>query len=399
MGQLAREIDEHYLWDTFDLIIHKTAFKKLFPQNSSELFESAPMLDELTYIPIKLKYTTLEFRKDSPFLLSKHRLDMIKMGAITTSLILDRHNRFGVVPKHDDLDVFRQALTWFQEIETTPLDSLYPNMKNGRDSQWHHAKKEIAEDIEELTQISYMNYENRKELHSQGITKISQLKPEHVQDLRYGSRILAHISEELQLPPLPKRPSSPELEIFLDFENCTSLVTEEPIIFMMGILMKQRNRDPEYYPFLVKNLDKESETQMLRSGLQFIKERSSKQKDVAIYHWSQAEPTLLRKSGLQLPPNTHWVDLYGHFLKGQATIPKCYTYGLKDVAGALHKLDKIQSNWLHGLDGTTAMAMAWNIQHKCEITGDRFDEDPRIRKLCDYNYVDCQVLLEIRQLL
>jgi putative phage-type endonuclease len=433
MGQLAIDIDEHYIWDTFDMIISQSAFKKLFPQESAELLELAPELNDLKYIPIKFKYTTLEFRKNTKYLLSKHRLDILKIGAITTALILDRHDQFGVIPEHDDLDIFRQGLDWFKRIETTPLTDLYPNMKNGRDSQWHHAKKEIAEDLEELTQISYLNYENREKLHSMNITKISQLKEEHIQDMRYSDRIVAHISEGLYLPKLPlynpqsmnddnnnddestididmdqdmdslsvpiERAVTPELEIFLDFENCTSLLTEESIIFMMGVLIKERNCDPDYRPFLVRNLDKESEVRMLTDGLKFIRSKCQKHKMVAIYHWSQAEPVLLRKAGFQLPSNTYWVDLYQHFLKNKATIPNCYTYGLKDVAKSLHKIGKIQSNWLNGLDGTTAMAMAWNIQHKCEITGDKFDEDPRIRKLCEYNYVDCQVLLEIRRLL
>jgi len=396
MGQLAREIDQHFLWDTFDLLIHRDAFKKIFSQAFNELKESEE-IKELTYIPIKLKYTTLEFRSGSHHLRAKHRLDQLKVGAITTALIMDRHGAVGVIPQHDKLDIFHDGLEWLKKVKETKLETLYPNMKNRYDSQWSAAKNEIAEDTEELTQICYLNVETRNQLHARGITKISQLKPENIEDVKNVSRILPHISEELYLPKLPNQNRSP-IEIYLDFENCTSLGTNESVIFMMGILVKKQDQDPEYYPYLVKNLDKESEQAMLTDGLNFIRQLSQDQ-PTPIYHWSQAEPTLLRKAGFNLPPNAEWVDLYKHFLKNGATIPGCYTYGLKDVAKSLHKLRKIQSRWLHGLDGTAAMVMAWNIHHKCEITGDQFNQDPRIRKLCDYNYVDCQVLLEIRELL
>ena len=135
---------------------------------------------------------------------------------------------------------------------------------------------------------------------------------------------------------------------------------------------------------------------MLEKGLTFL---SNLGEDVPVFHWSQAEVRMLDEAGHVLPDNCDWVDLLKHVVENEATIPGCYTYGLKNVATRLYELGKIESTWLYGLDGTAAMVMAWNIHHKCQITGENFKDDPRIQKICSYNYVDCQVLEEIRRLL
>ena len=402
MGQLAREIDEHFLWDTFDLIIKATSFQRLLPQIYREIIMKSDnnIIKSMDYIPVKLKYTTLDFCKSSAYLTSKHKLDKAKLGAISCCLVMDRHHQFGIIPQEEDINKFKEGLNWLKQIPTTSLDDLYPNMKNHYDSQWHSAKVDIANEREELTQICYLNVESRNSLHERGIKRISQLTPDLVDGLKNKRRILPHIIEKLYLPPLTLPTYSPSVEIYLDFEHCTSLGTDESIIFMTGVLVKHKDRDPQYHPFLVKHLTKQSEQEMLGKALSFISEQYNKKSTpVPVYHWSHAEPVQLSKAGHKLPDGTYWVDLYKHFNKNGATIPGCYTYGLKDVATSLHRLGKIQSCWLHGLDGTSAMVMAWNIHHKCEITGEDFDRDPRIRKLCDYNYVDCQVLLEIRNLL
>lgn len=409
MGQLDQKLsvnDEPHIWDTFDLLVKIKCIPKLFPNHpildSNEYHELAKLQSNSSnYLPIKIRWTTLDFRSNSFYLRSKHRIDQIKIGAITNCLILDRYGNLGLIPqKNDQNKLILSGLNWLKQIKETKYEEIWPNMKNHNDSQWSKVKEQIAQDKDELTQISYMSLKNRNSLHQQGIKCIDQLKlidPEELSDLQYSKRILPFICDELYLPELtlPKLKTSP-IEVYLDFESCSSLGTGESIIFLMGILVKWNAQDLEYKPCLVDNLDKESETKMLSEGLQFL---SSLPMNTPIFHWSSAEPSMLKRAGWNLPENCYWIDLYSHFVKNQATIPGCYTYGLKDVASSLHGLKKIQSRWLHGLDGTTAMTMAWNINHKCNITGEKFSQDPRIKKLCDYNYVDCVVMEEIRKLL
>ena len=397
MGQIGKEIKEDiYLWDTFDVIIHRDAFEIIFPEH--EFIEAGYLecdeLKDMKYIPIKIKLTTLEFLKNSFNLRSKHKVDQLKIGAITTAILMDKYDSMGLIPVHENIKLIKEGLKWLESIDDVDMDEIYPNMKNHYDSQWAKAKSDIAEKKEELTQINYLTIESREYLHSKGIYKISQLNEEMVKKLKYSGRILPFIKNKLYLPPLIGLPKS-DVEVYLDFENCSSLGGQS-IIFLMGILVKYQNKEPEYLPYLVKNLNKQSENEMLKTGLTFLE---SLGKNVPVFHWSRAEPNLLKGAGYTIPSNCYLVDLYQHFLNNQASIPGCYSYGLKDVAGCLFKHKKIQSQWLNGLDGTTAMTMAWNINHKCEITGEDFNKDPRIRKLCDYNYVDCIVLEEIKKLI
>lgn len=400
MGQLGKEIGDQFIWDTFDVIIKREAFRELFDADHPFInsLEGDQLIESLDYIPAKIKFTTLDFRTGSHHLRQgRHKVDMIKIGAITSAIIIDRWQKIGIVPQHNDLTCIKNGLDWLRSVETTDLSQIWPNMKNRYDSQWSTAKSEIADDKDELTKISYMTVANREILHQRGIYKIRDLTVDDLEDLKYAGRIIPFISEELALPKLELyRTNKHGIEVYLDFESCSSLGTDEAIIFLMGILVKRGPEDLEYRPYLVENLNKESERAMLTEGLAFLKTLG---KNTPVFHWSSAEPNLLSKAGFDLPKNCYWFDLYSHFVKNHASIPGCYTYGLKDVASSLYKLKKVQSRWLHGLDGNAAMTMAWNISHKCNITGDKFNEDPRIKKLCDYNYVDCVVMEEIRKLL
>jgi hypothetical protein len=46
---------------------------------------------------------------------------------------------------------------------------LYPNMKNNKDGQWHEIKKELSENIGEITQVWNCGFKKRKFAHSQNV--------------------------------------------------------------------------------------------------------------------------------------------------------------------------------------------------------------------------------------
>ena len=73
----------------------------------------------------------------------------------------------------------QNALDWLQELDENGTDwklypptneNLYPNMKNKYDYPYHSEKKELAEQIGEITQIWYCGVKNRKLAHAKGIT-------------------------------------------------------------------------------------------------------------------------------------------------------------------------------------------------------------------------------------
>lgn len=438
MGQIGTVIGDRYVWDTVDLLVKRSLFNDLFKMigsvfgwRSMPVFlvseESKDFLDNYDYVPIKLKYTTLEHRVGSYLLRGKHRVDSIRFGVLGGGLLLDRKGQFGLVPQLDDDDEendvaidaitdVEEGLEWLQDLKTTPFEAVQPNMKNKYDSMWATAKKEIAEERKELTQVNYLSTYNRNLLNNKGIKRLDQLTPEMVEQakLRYASKIKLAICEDLYLPPLPRNlidtDRSGGIEVYMDFESCSSLGTGEPIIFLTGIILKGPDGHIEYRPFLVDRLDKPSETAMLTEVMSFlqnlaidlVKPDGTDARQIPVFHWSCAEPNMLKKAGWSLPSNCFFVDLYLHMIKNKATIPGCYTYGLKSVGNALHQLGKVQSQWLDETgvaDGTNAMVMAWNIDHRCRITGEKFNSDRRMRQICEYNYVDCAVMREIRELL
>jgi hypothetical protein len=404
MGQLGRTIKDNegkdrMLWETFDLLIRREIFEYVFGidgiggnRHLLKDWDENMTHQYPDYIPMKFKLTTVDLRSD--FTLGyKHKNDKIMMGSITSSMLLDRYDRIGLVPFDKQYDsIIKDGMAWLNKLPETSLADLYPNMKNKHDSPWHSAKEIIATNKEELTQVSYLSVKTRDMLHKKGIKRISQLTPDMAEDLPYGNKISCFVSKELYLPPLDLQPQP--VEVYLDFESVSNLGGEQ-LIFLMGILVK-RGQQMDYKPFLIHNLKKKYETRMLEEGLELLRSLGP---NIPIFHWSHAEPTMLNTAGFELPDNCYWVDLYKHLLDNHATIPGAYGYGLKPIGKRLYEMGKVQSKWLYGLDGTEAMVMAWNIQHKCDITGEKFKDDARIKKLCTYNFVDCQVMEEIRRLL
>jgi len=405
MGQLGIQHDKYTLWDTYDMLIRKDVFRLIFPEQRPQTlidfqhellyFQSKP--HQIQYIPIKIKLTTLKLLSDGKTLSSSHRVDQLRIGAISPALIYDRQKKFGLIPKHDHDEMIHEGIQWLNQIDQVSLKDIYPNMKNKYDSQWKSAKVYLADEKEELTQISYLNVSTRQELHQMGITKISQLTPSIVSKLNNGSRI-GNFIERRHLY-LPRIHISAPVEVYLDFESVSSLDKRPGQIFLAGLLIKyyeEEEPELEFIQYLVDQLTQEEEKSLLEMMMEKLRSLGPQ---VPIFHWSQAEPNLLRKAGFELPDNCYWVDLYKHFAYENATIPGCYSYGLKDIATQLVELGEIETEWTQGLDGSQAMIMAWLADRRCQLEGTLLGDDEEIARICEYNYVDVKVMEEIRALL
>ena len=309
MGQLGCQVKNKFVWDTFDVIVKRSAFKKLFrdhPFMDSNDLTTDDFLNSLDYIPIKIKYTSIDCKKNSFELKNgKHRLDLTKIGLITSAVILDRKDQIGIIPKLSyDSDHYQNvldAIDWLNQVKNIELDQVWPNMKNKHDSQWSGAKSQIAKNKQELTQIAYMSYKNRQKLHQQGIFRIDDLTTDDLEELQYSQRIMPFLSDKLYLPPLSLEYKNPNnIEIYLDFESTSSLSDNQPLIFLTGVLVKYGDGKLEYTPYLVKHLNKESESEMLEKVLLFL---DSLGPNTPVFHWSFAEPTMLKKAGYELSSN------------------------------------------------------------------------------------------------
>jgi hypothetical protein len=406
MGQLGTKCGKYTLWDTYDMMIHRDVFRQLYPEekNRSILIDFHATDGSMEYIPIKIKLTTLKFLKDGKRLANSHEIDRMRIGAITSALIYDRHKNFAVIPKIDEdsiqYDTIRKGVKWLTQVEKTDISSLYPNMKNSYDSQWRTAKIYVADQTDELTQLGYLSAQSRDELHKKGIKKISELNDVHLGEIRNGSRISNFLpSNSLFLPKIIMRVP---IEVFLDFESVSNLNGKSAQIFLAGFLIKdmtKRKHTMNFVQMTVDKLNKDEEKTLIGEMIQRLKDIESPL-PIPIYHWSSAEPRLLRESGFELPGNCYWVDLYSLFVNQNATIPGAYGYGLKEIATALKNSGKIKTGWTQGLDGNQAMVEAWLADRYCDQNPtQKFSELEEIKRVCKYNYVDCKVLEEIRVLL
>ena len=74
---------------------------------------------------------------------------------------------------------------------------------------------------------------------------------------------------------------------------------------------------------------------------------------VKIYHWSHAEPVIMKKLALKyqnpklLPSKFQWVDLLQIFKQEPIILKDVFGYGLKSVVKKLHQLGLIQTTWLN----------------------------------------------------
>lgn len=423
MGQLGIKKGEYTLWETYDMLIRKDVFRILFPdqcRTSKILSRFQNKYSKINYLPIKIKLTTLKFLIDGETLSSRHKVEMNRFGAISPTLIYDRQKNFALIPKHNNDNLIQGGIDWLNKVDKTDLKELYPNMKNTHDSQWKWAKSYLAEEKEELTQISYLNLETREELHENGITKISELtrlKASELNNLKNGSRISNFIEKgRIYLPRL--RIKAP-VEVYIDFESVSSLDKRPGQIFLAGLLIKylplkitHPNNIPlnkhtsdrlthnqpeiEFIQYIVDQLTKEEEKELIETMLAKLSKLGPR---IPVFHWSNAEPTLLKNAGYDLPDNCYWVDLYNHFVYENATIPGCYSYGLKDVAGQLAHLGKIKTEWTQGLDGNQAMVLAWLANRKANLEGTKLSDEEEMARICNYNRVDVKVMEEIRELL
>ena len=67
-------------------------------------------------------------------------------------------------------DVKKNGKTW-SLLPVPTKKELYPNMCNTYDAPFHEAKKELAEELKEITLLWCAGYQGRQEAHKKGITK------------------------------------------------------------------------------------------------------------------------------------------------------------------------------------------------------------------------------------
>lgn len=399
------------------------------------------------YIVIDIKFSTLPLRSDGIHLLNYGSFPAYKsqLWIYTQSLkhlqgyipnyafILGRRNRFTTKgEKKINLDCFDkfgkidfngidseyktktyEAINWLKKlynygnqwkINPPTIRELYPNMCIDS-GIWNHRKKEISDNIGEITQIWHCGVKNREKAFENGILSWKDEKCNSELLGIKGKRAIIidkilSINKQDKVNIYPEKISTTiydwrkeDNEVFVDFETFTDIFSETntlPLqektnfIFMIGIYYKN-GEVWNYKNFISEKNDKENQNKIIDEFVKFLINLKSPK----IWHW-HAEEMIWGKTENKTVFN--WNDLSKLFKEEPIVIKNCFNFGLKEISKAMfnHKMitTKLESECNCGLD---ASIKAWEVYSKTQD----IKNEPIIKDIAKYNEFDVKVLCDI----
>ena len=307
------------------------------------------------------------------------------------------------------------------------VPELYPNMCNKLDSPYHGIKKDLAKELNELTEIWMVGPKNREIAHNKNIfswkNKNCSAKNMGINGIKVSPIVdkIIHINRDSKNLIEPKIitnndnnwQTETELDFYVDFETLSGTLYDEinildnksynPFLFMIGIGYIC-NGSWQYLSFTATDVTLEEELRIINEFTNFInsyvstynKLHTDKTPKIAkIFHWSHAEKsimaTLNRRHNKNWLKGVIWCDMHKLFLDVPIVIKGLKKFTLKDVAKTMKEHNMIESNWLdNGIaDGLTAMIEAVRY-YKSKRT-----DNMLMMHVTNYNEADCKIVWEI----
>jgi hypothetical protein len=329
----------------------------------------------------------------------------------------------------------RSGASW-SVLPCPDVHELRPNMKNTSDAPWHTAKKRIADEHRELTQMWQIGVDRRDALVSgdSGGDPVSRwddptLTPElaGVKGPKTAPMLEAILEVNLDGNGLPVRPERvtiaetewrpPDpLEFFVDFETVSDLDDDfsrlparggQPLIFMIGCGHLEEGRFI-FRCFTADALTPAAEESILDGWFAHMAEvqgRLGSTEPPRVFHWSPAEVSSLetaynsaiRRHPERTWPEPRWFDFLNRVVKAEPVVVRgALGFGLKAIGKALHKHGLIKTHWEDGpTDGLGAMVGAWSAAAEAHRSGVSLREVELMREIERYNEVDCRVMYEV----
>lgn len=458
-----------HIYGVADLLVRSDYLSNLVPGTvgKDDEVKGCTLHKDYHYVVIDVKFSTLPLRADGTHLLNQDRYKAYKaqvwmytqmVGEMqgyypTVAYIMGRgytyvskgvsyrgNTAFEKVATVDfsgvDSDVpssTMEAIQWIRSLRKNGRNwtredhpELYPNMK--ADSIFNPQKKEIAEQIGEITQLWYCGVEQREIAHSKGVKtwKDPRFTAELVgmknqRALTLNQMLTVNRGKDGDPVMLPQKITRMKQflnkmnrEFFVDFEiltgvfdNLDQLPRSNPInmIFMISAAWfepasPRSDGGPEEAKlccttFCVDNLSLQSEAKMMREFLDFIG------KDSELYHWADAEP-IQWAAALRRHPDKfvqdgdtlkdRWTDILWLFTEEPITIKGCFSYSLKEVMRALKSLGLVECEWTSEVTaGDEAMIHAYR-----ELSAGRTIETSKVlQDIAMYNQIDCIAISEV----
>ncbi|MDA0353218.1 MAG: hypothetical protein O3A10_13530 [Chloroflexi bacterium] len=335
------------------------------------------------------------------------------------------------------------ATTWLRRVRTEgaswdvlpapTVRQLYPNMGYTQDGPWHGAKRELAEQLGELTLLWYVGEGGRKRGHDAGVY--------HWRDPRCTPAVLGVTGEKrpgtldalMTINRSEDRPPvspahirtarsewlpTPPLEFFVDFETVSDLADDftalpekggQALIFMVGCGHIE-DGEWRFASFTVDALSEHEEARILDewfAHMAAVRARLAPDstEEPKLIHWSHAEVSTLEtaynsarnRQPQREWPALHWYDFLSNVMREEPVVVRgAMGFGLKDIAKAMHRHGLVETVWSDGpTDGLGAMVGAWWAQRNAIELGIPLSEDALVLDIAKYNEVDCKVMWEV----
>lgn len=335
------------------------------------------------------------------------------------------------------------AVAWLKNVETNgdnwqlfppTNDHLYPNMKNDYDYPYHQEKKELAEQIGEITSIWYCGTKNRKLALEAGITSwrdprcTAEILGHHGKTANTVNTILnvnrsneqpIYIDRSFLDTGLHLEPTG--IEFFVDYETISNVVDQPTIpysqeynmIYMIGVGYLRPDTTGDfasrwvYRDFTVANCTPAEETRIISEWITYMHqvagEPLGRPLQAPVYHWSHIEQTMFESKQstnnvLKRFNITGWTDLCKIFTDCPIVPKGALSFGLKEIAKAMYESKLIQSYWNTANpcnNGLESMVVFKKIRDNATAEGKDIRQVPLLKDILDYNELDCKVMCEI----
>lgn len=436
-----------------DIMIQLSYFKSIFPSVKNICFDS---IKDNDYILIDISYSTINFKIDKKECLNEGILLYKKctLYAFQKALekILDYKSLCFIIgkeyyykktrlPKKEYISqvnitnkIIRkveEAYQWITLLKNNYMNmdiypyptnhELYPNM-NYKESDWENEKYKLAERIKEITLVWNISYNERCNFLKKGIKcwddpkLLSELKDNKQKEIQ--ERII-HMNQQEDILLYPRKTISTDfkellikrdtdiifdVESFLSFDDKNDFFNDNnnensPILAIIGFI-----HNKHFYDYTISNYTRKSEEKIIKDFSNHLFKINNKYDNkINIYHWGHAEYNYfnyIRKNypGIQFP-EYKLINILDYFRMEPIIVQGIFKFGLKTIGKALYKNKLIKTTWGEGNDnGLDAM-----IQFK-EVCKNNTKNIPikryiEISNIIEYNRIDCQVLLEIIDLL
>ena len=339
-------------------------------------------------------------------------------------------------------EITEAAVQWARKVRTAgaawsvlpepSVPELYPNGSNDMDAPWHNAKRRIASELEELTQLWWISAQGRRQAHEAGVFRWTdpRVTPERVGVTRASTastlaQILS-VNRDADGPVVqPPRigacredwHSTPPLEFYVDFETVSDLADDfsrlperggQPLIFMIGCGHVEAG-EWRFESFVVDALTEPEEARIIEGWLahmERVRRRLAPRLEAPrLIHWSPAEVSFFERAydsakvrqGRPDWPSLHWFDFLTKVVRAEPVVIRgALTFSLKTIAKAMHRHGLIETLWGDGpADGMDAMMGAWWCAEESRHTGVPMSRIDLMQDIICYNEVDCKVMMEI----